>query len=34
LNRVPEWMRASGASSDQVAALAVATLLDGISAKR
>ncbi len=34
LNRVPEWMRASGASSDQVAALAVATLLDGISAKQ
>ena len=34
LNRVPEWMRASGASSDQVAALAITTLLDGIGAKR
>ncbi len=34
LNRVPEWMRASGANSDQVAALAVTTLLDGIGARR
>lgn len=30
LNRVPEWIRASGASSDAVAALATATLLRGI----
>lgn len=34
LNRVPEWMRASGASGEQVAKLAVATLLDGIGARR
>lgn len=34
LNRVPEWMRASGASSDQVAALAITTLLCGIRAGR
>jgi TetR/AcrR family transcriptional regulator, cholesterol catabolism regulator len=34
LNRVPEWSRASGASSAQIAGLAVATLLDGIAAKR
>jgi AcrR family transcriptional regulator len=33
LNRVPEWSRASGASSEQIAALAVATLLDGIGAR-
>jgi AcrR family transcriptional regulator len=34
LNRVPEWSRASGASSEQIAGLAVATLLDGIAARR
>lgn len=34
LNRVPEWSRASDASSQQIAGLAVATLLDGIGAKR
>jgi TetR/AcrR family transcriptional regulator, cholesterol catabolism regulator len=34
LNRVPEWSRASGASSEQIAGLAVATLLDGIGARR
>ena len=34
LNRVPEWLRASGASGNQVAALAITTLLDGIRAGR
>jgi len=34
LNRVPEWSRTSGASSEQIAGLAVATLLDGIGARR
>ncbi|WP_159650148.1 MULTISPECIES: TetR/AcrR family transcriptional regulator [unclassified Bosea (in: a-proteobacteria)] len=34
LNRVPEWMRAGGASNDRVAALAITTLLDGIRAGR
>ncbi|WID98016.1 TetR/AcrR family transcriptional regulator [Bosea vestrisii] len=34
LNRVPEWIRTSGANGEQVARLAIATLLDGISAKR
>jgi AcrR family transcriptional regulator len=34
LNRVPEWSRVSGASSEQIAGLAVATLLDGIGVRR
>lgn len=34
LNRVPEWSRSSGASGEQIAGLAVATLLDGIGARR
>lgn len=34
LNRVPEWSRVSGASSEQIAGLAVATLLDGIAVRR
>lgn len=34
LNRVPEWVRTSGASGEQVASLAIASLLDGISTKR
>lgn len=34
LNRVPEWIRSSGANGEQVARLAIATLLDGIAAKR
>ena len=34
LNRVPEWMRASGASSEQVAALAITAVLNGIGTRR
>lgn len=34
LNRVPEWIRASGASSEAVAALATATVLQGIVRRR
>ncbi|CAN7260531.1 TetR/AcrR family transcriptional regulator [Bosea sp. LjRoot237] len=34
LNRVPEWIRTSGAGSEQIAALATATLLDGIGARQ
>ncbi|RXT47996.1 hypothetical protein B6S44_23195 [Bosea sp. Tri-44] len=34
LNRVPEWSRASGASSEKIAELAVVTLLDGIGARQ
>ncbi len=34
LNRVPEWIRASGAGSDAVASLATATVLKGIVIRR
>jgi len=34
LNRIPEWIRTSGANGEQVGKLAIATLLDGIAAKR
>ncbi|MCP4561721.1 MAG: hypothetical protein GY837_14465, partial [Bosea sp.] len=34
LSRVPEWMRASGASSEQVTELAIKILLGGIRAGR
>lgn len=34
INRVPEWLRASGCSSDEVATLATDTLLKGIHLKR
>ena len=34
LNRVPEWLRASGCTSDDVAVLATDVLLKGIHLKR
>lgn len=34
LNRVPEWIRASGAGSERIAQLATTALLDGISVRQ